>query len=79
MRGELDMNDKKIRNMKTAYRAVIIILIILLFLMTENYFGALNKYDDLKEETEARIESERDEAYHIGYSNALSDYNIEVE
>jgi len=75
------MEDKNIQDKKTAYRAVIIILIILLFLMTENYFGALNRLNDLKEEREARIESERKDAYDIGYSDgylaALSDYGIE--
>ena len=61
------MSEKDIQDKKTAYRAAIIILAILLFLMVENYFGALNRYNDLKDETEARIETERNDAYHIGY------------
>lgn len=73
------MSDKKIQDMKTFYRVTIGILLVLLFLMTENYFGALNDYDELKEEVEAQIETERDEAYSLGYQNAIDDYDIEVE
>lgn len=48
------------------YRAIIVVLIIVIFFLAEAYFGALNKYNDIYEQMETQSEEYESESFYAG-------------
>lgn len=80
------MNDKE-QNRITIYKVIIGVLLVIIFLLLESYFGALNhvkevnqKLQDTQEEYEAKsFYAGKEEGYIEGYKDAISEYGIEID